>query len=102
MEANYRRLNITIREDQYALLTERGVNISGLIRDLLGDYLSQSRITLQVSEETRRLYELVVANTGATDHDIEPPLRTAMAQLLERRIDEMQALHQKLVSQPSE
>ncbi len=100
MEGHYKRLNITIREDQYATLNERGVNISGLIRDLVGDYLSQSRITLQVSEDTHRLYEQVVANTGASDHDIEGPLRTALAQLLEQRIGEMQSLRKKLAAPP--
>ena len=102
MEANYRRLNITIREEQYAALTTREVNISGLIRDLLGDYLSQSRITLQVSEDTHRLYEQVIANTGATDHDLEAPLRSALALLLEQRIGQMEVLRQRLAGSPGQ
>lgn len=96
MERHYKRINITIGDEQYAALSERGVNISGLIRDLVGDYLTGNKITLQVGEETRRLYELVIANTGATDTDLEGPLRQALAHLLEQRIAEMQALYQKI------
>jgi hypothetical protein len=93
----YRRVNIVIREDQYQSLAERGVNVSGLIRDLLGDYLSENVINLQVSAETRRIYDLVVANTGSSDAEIEAHLRTALAKALEGRISEMQKLHHKLV-----
>lgn len=100
MDRHYKRINITIGDDQYAALSERGVNVSGLIRDLVGDYLTGSKITLQVSEETRRLYELVIANTGATDADLEAPLRAAFADLLEQRIAEMQALYKKIKDAP--
>ena len=34
-----KRVNIVIWEDQYQRLTELGLNVSGLVRDLLGDYL---------------------------------------------------------------
>ncbi len=93
----YRRVNIMIREDQHEALNARGLNVSGLIRDLLGDYLSQNVIHLQVGEETRRIYDLVVANTGSSDREIETHLRTALAKVLEDKIAEMQKLHQKLV-----
>jgi hypothetical protein len=93
----YRRVNVVIREDQYQALAERGVNVSGLIRDLLGDYLSDNVINLQVSAETRRIYDLVVANTGSSDAEIETHLRTALAKALEGRITEMQKLHHKLL-----
>jgi len=96
MSRQNRRINIVIGEDQYEALTARGLNVSGLIRDLVGDYLSASTVTLRVSDETRRLYDLLVANGGATDEDIEVHLRGALAQVLEARIDEMQALHKRL------
>ncbi|MEO0815177.1 MAG: hypothetical protein AAFY60_20115 [Myxococcota bacterium] len=94
-----RRINIVILEDQYQTLNQRNLNVSGLIRDLLGDYLSENVITLQVSEETRKLYETVVANTATTDSDIESHLRIALAEVLERQIGEMQALHQRLLDE---
>jgi hypothetical protein len=88
-----------IREDQYRTLSERGLNISGLIRDLLGDYLSENVVNIQVSEETRRIYDLVVANTSSSDQEIEVHLRAALAKVLEHRIDEMQTLHRQLVNE---
>ena len=96
MEGRYRRLNITILEDHYQSLQEQGLNISGLIRDLLGDHLSGSTITIQVSEETRTLYNRIVSNTGATDQEIEIHLKAAMAHVLKQKIEEMKQLHEHL------
>jgi len=96
---NSRRINIVILEEQYQALNQRNLNVSGLIRDLLGDYLSDDVITLQVSEETRRIYETVVANTATTDADIEGHLRRALAEVLEEQIDQMQALHQRIMNE---
>lgn len=101
MERTYKRVNIMLGEDQYAALTERGLNVSGLIRDLVGDYLAQNKIVLQVGDETRRLYELVVANTGAGDLEIEVHLKKALATVLEQKIEEMQQLHRRLVDEAS-
>ena len=96
MDNAYRRVNITILEDQYGVLTERGLNVSGLIRDLLGDHLSDNTINLQVSEETRAIYDLVIANTGATDADLEIHLRQALAALLDDKIHAMNDLRNQL------
>lgn len=96
-DSAYKRINIMVLEDQYHVLSERGLNISGLIRDLLGDYLSENSVTVQVGEETRQLYDTVVANTGATDQEIEVHLREALARVLEDRINQMQHLHRQLV-----
>ncbi len=94
-----RRINIVILEEQYQALSQRNLNVSGLIRDLLGDYLSKNVITLQVSAETRKIYETVVANTSTTDSDIEAHLRMALADVLEEQIGEMQQLHQRLMDE---
>ena len=94
-----RRINIVILEDQYQALSQRNLNVSGLIRDLLGDYLSKNVITLQVSAETRKIYETVVSNTSTTDSDIESHRRMALADVLERQIGEMKELHQKLLEE---
>ena len=99
MDGKYKRVNITIREDQYHTLSEQGLNVSGLIRDLLGDYFSENVITLQVSEETRRIYDRVIANTGSNDQELETHLRRALAQLLENKIAGMQALHSQLTQE---
>ena len=98
MDKPYKRVNIVILDEQYQALSTQGLNVSGLIRDLLGDYLSASTITLPVGDETRQLYDRIVSNTGATDQDIEVHLRTALASVLKTKIDEMRELHQKLVA----
>lgn len=99
MEKSYKRVNVMILEEQYDALTARELNVSGLIRDLLGDYLSRSTIILQVSDETRRVYDRIVSNTGASDADIEVHLRTALASVLKGKIEEMQSLHETLVAE---
>ena len=102
VEGPYKRVNVMIREDQYLRLSESGLNLSGLIRDLLGDYLSENVVNIQVSEETRQIYDLVVSNTGSSDEEIEVHLRTALARVLEQKIDEMQKIHKQLVSEAAE
>lgn len=97
-----RRINIVILEDQYQALNDRNLNVSGLIRDLLGDYLSKNVITLQVTEETRRIYETVVSNTSTTDQDLETHLRAALAVVLERQIGQMQDLHKRLLEEQAD
>ncbi len=97
MDKAYRRVNITILEEQYRILTERGLNVSGLIRDLLGDHLSDNTIHLQVSEETRAIYDMVISNTGASDSELEVHLREALVSLLGDKIDAMKTLRSKLM-----
>jgi len=85
-----------IREDQAAELHDNGINTSGLVRDLLDDYLSEHKITLSVTEETRDLYDTIVSNTGSTDIDIEPYFRDSLKVLLKDRIKRMQELEKKI------
>lgn len=85
-----------IREDQHQKLLASGLNVSGLIRDLVDDYMSDFKITLSVTEETRRIYDRVVANTGATDADLEKYIVKALKELLKSRIQQMQELEQDL------
>ena len=99
MEGGYKRVNVMIGEEQYRILSEQGLNVSGLIRDLIGDHLSENVITLQVSEETRHIYDTVISNTGSDDQELESHLRVALASLLEEKISDMRALHQRLVDE---
>ena len=85
-----------IREDQYQSLLDSGLNVSGLMRDLVDDYMSEFKITLSVSEETRRIYDKVVSNTGATDQDLERYIVKALKELLKGRIKVMQDLERDL------
>ncbi|MEM7645742.1 MAG: hypothetical protein AAF203_02430 [Pseudomonadota bacterium] len=85
-----------VREDQHQKLLDSGLNVSGLVRDLIDDYLSDFKITLSVSEETREIYDKVVSNTGATDADLEKYIVKALKELLKIRIRQMQDLQEKL------
>lgn len=85
-----------VREDQYQRLLDSGLNISGLIRDLIDDHLSHHKITLSVSEETRKIYDQVVSNTGATDADLEKYVLESLKKLLRGRIEQMQNLEKSL------
>ena len=88
-----------IREDQYEALNERGLNLSGLIRDLVDDYLSDYKITLSVTEETRSLYDKIVSNTGSTDEDIEVYLKAALGHMLKDKIQSMKKLQEEVFGQ---
>ena len=91
-----RRISLMVREDQHQTLLDSGLNVSGLVRDLIDDYLSDFKITLSVSEETRAIYDRVVSNTGATDGDLEKYIVKALKELLKVRIEEMQELQKNL------
>ena len=96
MSQELRRISLMIREDQYQQLVEMGLNVSGLVRDLVDDYMSDFKITLAVSEETRRVYDEVISNTGATDADLEKYILKGLKELLKSRIRQMQALEKKM------
>ncbi len=91
-----RRISLMVREDQHQKLLDSGLNVSGLIRDLIDDYLSDFKITLSVTEETRKIYDRVVSNTGATDADLEKYIVKGLKELLKVRIQEMQELEKNL------
>jgi len=95
MEKSLKRISLMVREDQYEGLNARGLNVSGLIRDMIDDYLSDHKIILNVSEDVRQLYDEIVSNTGATDNDIEPYFKNSLQDLLKNRIKKMQELQKK-------
>ena len=96
MSDEFRRISLMVREDQHSRLLDLGVNMSGLIRSLIDDHLSASKITLAVSEETAQLYRQIVSHTGGTDAEIEPYLRAALKRMLKDRIVRMEKLHRTI------
>ncbi len=96
MTEAFRRISLMIREDQHERLAELGVNTSGLVRSLIDDHLSESKITLAVSPKTADLYREIVSDTGSTDADIEPYLRTALKSMLKQRIARLEKLHRTI------
>lgn len=96
MEKPLRRISLLIREEQYEQLAAKEINVSGLVRDLIDDYLSDERVTLGVSESTRRIYQRVIANTGSTDQDLESYFRRALVAMVKDRIEIMHSLASEL------
>ena len=93
MDRDLKRISLLIGEDQYDEINKRKLNLSWLVRELLDNYLKQNAITLDVTEETRELYEQIVGtNTDDIEKDFEPLLRDALKALLTIKIDKMQQL----------
>lgn len=92
MSKTQKRISLLLREEQYNVISEKGINLSGLVRDLLDDYLSEHKITISVGEETKDLYDLVISNTGSSDEDLEVYLKQGLKDLLKDKIKVMQKL----------
>ena len=91
-----KRISIMVREDQYEQLSQRGLNISAFIRDLIEDHFSEDVITLRVTKKSKALYDRVVSNTGATDAEIEPFLADVLRKLLDQRLSKIKVLKSEL------
>ena len=96
MAKDTKSICLVIRNDQYDRLQEMNINVSGFIRDIIDDRLSDHNITLNVSPETRSLYNQIVSTSPKGDADIEPHLRDALKKMLEERIKEMKTLQESL------
>lgn len=96
MSKSLKRVSLMIREDQHQMLTKRGLNASGLFRDLLDDYLSEHKITVSVSEETKELYDMIISNTASSDSELEKYLKESLKNLLKEKIDYMVEIHKKI------
>ena len=93
---SFHRVNISLREDQYQLLQSNRYNLSGIIRDLIDDRFSSTKIVFNLSEEGKRLYDFLVANFGIHDGDLEPYFMSAMDEFLEGKAEEMTALRERV------
>ncbi|MEC7277739.1 MAG: hypothetical protein VXV96_15565 [Bdellovibrionota bacterium] len=96
MKQSLKRVSLMIREDQHKTLTDKGLNASGLFRDLLDDYLSEYKITISVSQETKDVYDTIISNTASSDEDLEKYLRDSLKSLLKEKIDYMMDIHKSL------
>lgn len=96
MSQNLKRISLMIREDQHQRLNQKGLNASGLFRDLLDDYLSEHKITISVSEETKELYDMIISNTASSDSELEKYLKDSLKSLLKEKIDYMIKIHEKI------
>ncbi|MDB4223373.1 hypothetical protein N9850_06345 [Granulosicoccus sp.] len=90
-----KRINITIPEDYLEILSVHDLNLSGFITDLIGDYLAGHTISIQVSEETKRLYEYMIANFEHSDESLEVLLREALVTIVNEQIETEEAKFQE-------
>ena len=95
-EDKYKRVNILIRPDQHEQVSSAGLNLSGLVRDLLDDRFSQQAVTLCVSSKTHELYNHIVSNFGASDKDLEEFFIQALDSFLEKKSDSISSLRKDL------
>jgi hypothetical protein len=91
-----KRISLMIREDQYEQVNQKDLNLSGLVRDLIDDFLSEHKITLAVSVETKDLYDMIVSNTASSDSELEKYLRQSLKALLKEKIEYMTNIHKSL------
>lgn len=90
------RVSLMIRRDQHNKLHEMDVNISGYIRDLIDDRLSDNTVVFSVETETKAIYDQIISNTGEADRDFEPYIRDALKEMLADKIKELQAIHKTM------
>lgn len=96
MSKDTKSICLVIRRDQYDRLREMDINVSGFIRDIIDDRMSDHTIVINVDPETRLLYDQIVSTTPKGDLDLEPYLRESLKQLLDTRIEAMNKLRESL------
>ncbi len=96
MSKDTKSICLVIRRDQYDRLQEMDINVSGFIRDMIDDRMSDNTIIMNVSPETRLLYDQIVSATPKGDIMIEPYLREALKKMLDSRITAMNELRETL------
>ena len=101
-DESLKRINVMLRGDQHQKVMDAGLNMSGLLRDLLDDHFSKSKITLAVSPKTKQIYDNLISNFGARDKDLEPHFVQAMDKVLQLKMDEIGALRKKLKNRHAE
>jgi hypothetical protein len=90
-----KKISLSIGEDQYQEISQRGLNLSWLIRDLLDQFLHEKKIILDVNEETLQLFQKIVKHTNGIDSDFEIFFRDALHAFLKSKIEKMQKLEKQ-------
>ncbi len=92
MPKSLMRVSMMIRRDQHDALQKMGVNISGYIRDLIDDRISNNTVIINVGEDTKKIYDQIISHSGEHDRELEPFLREALRNMLAEKIKHMQQL----------
>lgn len=93
MNNDLKSICVMIRKDQHDQLHEMKLNISGFIRDMIDDRLSNQTILLSVSPETKEMYDRIVSMSPDGDTALEPFLREAMKNMLKDHIEKIKSLY---------
>jgi hypothetical protein len=96
MDEKFKRINILIRPDQHEQVSELGLSLSGLVRDLLDDRFNDNIITLSMSERSKGLYDHIVSNFGASDAELEQFFVEALDRFLVHRSEQIESIRKKL------
>ena len=96
MASDYKRVNVLLRPDQYSKVHDSGLSLSGLVRDLIDDRFSESKIVLSVERDTKRFYDTIVSNFGSDDMELEKFLLGALDEFLAQKADQIDKLRTKL------
>lgn len=102
LEKDYRRINVLIRPDQYNKVQEAGLSLSGLIRDLLDDRFSDTKIILSLSRRSKKLYDMIISNFGAADLDLERYIIEALDKFLLERSGQIETIRKQLKDKDKE
>ena len=94
----FKRINVLVREDQYDKVSQSGLNMSGLIRDLLDDHFSNDKIVFAVSGKAKNIYQNIISNLGAEDKELEVYFLHALDQYLEDKTKQIESLRKTIKS----
>lgn len=92
----FRRVNLTIREDQFQLIHSKGLSLSALVRDMLDDRFSSNKIVLNLTDHGKELYDTIVGSMGVPDVDLEPFFLIALDGFLEKKMQQLTDLRNKV------
>ncbi|WP_127716949.1 hypothetical protein [Halobacteriovorax sp. HLS] len=95
-----KRVNVHIPISYYESINEKGLKLSGVIREALEDQLNPNTITLSVSPKTHELYMDLFSTTDCEDKDFEPYLKEALTKfvgdLIKKRSDKLLTIKKEL------
>lgn len=99
-KAKMKRVNVIIPESYHQEIQERGLKLSGVVREALEDQLNPDTITLSVTKEIHDLYMQLFSMSECNDADFAPFLRKALTEYVEEIINnretKLHAIKEKL------
>jgi len=97
-----KRINVTVRADQYEKVTKMGLKMSGLIRGLLDDHFSDQKIVFAVSPKVKKIYQQVISNFGGEDKELEKCFLEALDRYMEQKTQQIETLRHTIQTDDKE